>query len=519
MPNLAVLTELALNFGPFLFVLLFLFVVNRRAYIAYKSEPEDSPRAKIFRGWFIISNAATFLLIAICTIWWIYNPPTRTKLFGGKIIGLQSYEEIESPDLYFKKYEPRFVSSGDVEPKITTREEAFLISDKEAFRKKNKFLIYYRKQGANSSKILTLEYTEKTEPSYRIIYNEKADRHFLKLTAQNNSRNNYWPADAIASAFAQMKEKSAKRDNLSIGSKNKTKDVARSNKITIKLQIIETLQDERTPIGKKIEILDYLKSISTKALDAYLKFSSEKESMILTLLDLSRHTDKQLAVKSRNLLTKFNLRNYILMLVDRPNLYSVNLAREIIEKLSASDADLIFNYISHQIDKLRVKAEKELQRYTAQLRSSRQYNHLKILPHNPNLRSSPKSAIRRYNRYHLRTLRNIRSLHNLKLYRTKALIPTGTNQGDRYYVRARWSTGPESEKIVKCLTSLFFDSLIHNRSLVDEQDLMKRLNGTRYVYWYSKEWALSMANKIVNCGGNANFVNGITFATKSNNVF
>ena len=88
------------------------------------------------------------------------------------------------------------------------------------------------------------------------------------------------------------------------------------------------------------------------------------------------------------------------------------------------------------------------------------------------------------------------------------LIPTASADGDRYYVKATWEGEGE---VFQCLTKLFNEELLAERTLRQEHQVMKQLGGRRYVYWYSKNWALYIAHKIRQCGGNAIFVDGIKF--------
>ena len=88
------------------------------------------------------------------------------------------------------------------------------------------------------------------------------------------------------------------------------------------------------------------------------------------------------------------------------------------------------------------------------------------------------------------------------------LIPTASADGDRYYVKATWEGEGE---VFQCLTKLFNEELLAERTLRQEHQVMKQLGGRRYVYWYSKNWALYIAHEIRQCGGNAIFVDGIKF--------
>jgi hypothetical protein len=82
------------------------------------------------------------------------------------------------------------------------------------------------------------------------------------------------------------------------------------------------------------------------------------------------------------------------------------------------------------------------------------------------------------------------------------LAPVGSEGGDRYYVKANWD--PKDQKTAGCLTELFNKELISSRTLLEEQQMMSG-RSERLVYWYTKDWALSMAEKIKACGGNASF--------------
>lgn len=217
--------------------------------------------------------------------------------------------------------------------------------------------------------------------------------------------------------------------------------------------LIDLLQEERTDIGQKIEALDKLNSFNDEKLKKYILTSSYKEPILLTLLDLSRHTDKELAYKANNLISnRFKIDNYLLE-----------------ELLSDSESRNEATKILFRIEKIRA---------------------LKILQNIPNNISYSW----------LKKLKKEIKLGN----KTRVLIPTGSSKGDRYYVKAEWD--PENRNVVNCLTNLFYRELIHDRTLKEEADLMKRKNGKRWVYWYSKEWALYIFEKIETCSAKAFFV-------------
>jgi hypothetical protein len=83
------------------------------------------------------------------------------------------------------------------------------------------------------------------------------------------------------------------------------------------------------------------------------------------------------------------------------------------------------------------------------------------------------------------------------------LKPTAASDGDRYYVKATWK--PEDPETVSCLTKLFNSELYTKRTLSEEAALMQR-KSQRFVYWYSKDWAIDISTEIKKCGGQAEFV-------------
>jgi hypothetical protein len=81
------------------------------------------------------------------------------------------------------------------------------------------------------------------------------------------------------------------------------------------------------------------------------------------------------------------------------------------------------------------------------------------------------------------------------------LVPTGSEKGDRYYIKATWN--PNDKAAVHCLNDLFNAELAGNLSLQDDAG---KMNGhERYAYWYTKEWATSFSTKVVKCGGQASY--------------
>lgn len=231
--------------------------------------------------------------------------------------------------------------------------------------------------------------------------------------------------------------------------------------------LIDLLQDERTATETKIQVLDEVLGLDTANFKKYVEYPTRKEPMFLTILDLSRHTNRRLASKALEIANKsyFN---------------------DIVAQQLLSDEEEISKQ-AHKVLASRIDSLKVLEI----LREARE-----ILDNRPN---NEKTKIRR-------------KLDKLKeeidsTGGTRVLVPTESSQGDRYYVKAEWS--PRERKVVDCLTELFNRALITELTLKDEERLMKG-RSNRHVYWYSKDWALWIADEIERCGGRASFV-GFSF--------
>ncbi|MBN1638140.1 MAG: hypothetical protein JW866_04180 [Ignavibacteriales bacterium] len=438
MKHISQLTNLAFQFGPFLFALLFTLYISRWGYKNYNQAnlrcdpPASEKEINTYRLYFLGTAIFGFILVIISIIWW-FNIQVSYHVFAGKIVNLREYEEITSNDLYFKSI--LVTKLEENLPQI--RDEHFLFIQNEPFDNNQKFKIYYSK-GQGKVEEFSINYSSQILVEYCVDWDENSGNNILRcLTSPQSSL-------FFKSAYAQ--EFKVKSDYESFSS---TED-------RIDKYLVQLLQEERTDIGQKIEALDKLSSLEDSQLKYYIEKSIYKEPMTLTLLDLSRHTDKELAYKAKKIINdRFKIDDYLvhLLLSDSKN------REEAIEILFRIEKDRALQILNNIPIKMR----------------NSWFNDLK-----KEIEFGEKAKI---------------------------LIPTGSSKGDRYYVQAKWD--PKNSKVVECLTELFFRELIHNRTYEEEIKLMKGENGQRserWVYWYSKEWALYIAQKIENCGGKAYFV-------------
>ena len=220
---------------------------------------------------------------------------------------------------------------------------------------------------------------------------------------------------------------------------------------SISEQSIKDLQFEETVASKKIPLIEQLTQLDNENLNKCLRVNTDKELVALTILDLSRHTKAELAKKAKALSDRFDLASYIGEEIKSGD-----------EKRQGDAVDLL----------LRIKPDQAK----------------KIISGFSFLSEESKKDINKM----------------ISDGMSKVLIPTDSEQGDRYYVQASWDT--KNEEALNCLTKLFNDVLLAKRSLDQEKKKMQKLNGRRWTYWYSKEWIIAMAEAITQCGGKAYFV-------------
>ena len=208
----------------------------------------------------------------------------------------------------------------------------------------------------------------------------------------------------------------------------------------LKQNIVTALQEERTDTPTKIQLLTFIEK-DKLLLNKYLMEVTDKEPFVLTMLDLTRHTDDLLSAKAEALLADFDLAMYLSTLLETEPEHGESLVRRILSGRRDVDTAKL-----SQVDSLE------------QLLSD---------------------------------------------VERRPLVPTASRQGDRYYVRASWPTDASGAGIKKCLTAAFNEELITDRTLEKEAQVMEKLKGRRFVYWYSKEWAEYIARRIRKCGAEA----------------
>ncbi|HVO09173.1 MAG TPA: hypothetical protein VMX54_00350 [Vicinamibacteria bacterium] len=210
--------------------------------------------------------------------------------------------------------------------------------------------------------------------------------------------------------------------------------------------VVEVLQGDRSDVGSRIEAIDRV--LASGSAREVLGAPGNGTPTILTFYTLSHHSDPELAYKARRVLETGGAADMLAEDLATGSPLRRAEARTTLAGLPRADAEAIL---------ARTRAR------------------------------NPGAA---------KTL-------TLAAQPTAVPVPTGSPQGDRYYVRATWD--PKQQATVSCLTELFNRELASHRTIGDEAALM-RGRSSRVVFWYTKEWAAGIANSIRTCGATAEFV-------------
>lgn len=443
--------EAVVEYGIFAFAVMFCIFLTRWGQKKYsevctRTEPLASDKEKnTYRLYFFGVAGFGILLVIVCSIYWITKQETL-HTFEGIIRDLPMQYRVSSNELFLRQV---WLGPGGGDE---IRDEYFVAIQKKPFKENRKFKIRFSK--GENWKREQINYRSSYRPEYlwHADENNNNEMVFEEIIPTEEKIN---PSDPSSSPLSLnhgfsgvLYASELKKDN---------KETVKSNPLTrnepINVLIVELLQTERTNADKKIESLEKLNELGDEDLIEYLHHVTDKEPMVLTLLDLSRHTDAELAYKAKKLINeRFNLDDFI-----RNKLESD-------EDKERSEAELIL---------FRIEKDRAL--------------------------GIIQPLLEREENPWFNELQDRIEAGN----ETKVLIPTGSFAGDRYYVMAKWDERNNDK--VECLTKLFNTILLSDRSYEDEVSFMENRN-KRYVYWYSKEWAINISERIKNCGGKAEFI-------------
>lgn len=451
MDDITRLSQLAFQYGPFLFALLFNLVLVRWGHRMYQqactrdNPPASDKEKNTYRLYFISMSAFGVLLVIFAIGWWFLANPVQPKhIFKGEIRGLRDYEQVASSMLYFRSAWLQPVTPDA--PQI--HHEKFIFEQDRPFKPGQQFDLWFSK-GPGSFEQLSLPYSNNDYPIYQITWSETDNRVVVKEVGDN-------AATASVLLLRQAHADAPLPDKLM--SSASPVPLFKQGPLPKSLnseELMPMLQNSRNPVSSKIQLMEQLLSWDEQRLQDFLKQPGFKEPPLLIILDLTRHTDKELAYKARKVLRMHNGDTRFIapligdMLLDEDRL------------------------ISEQGKQLAQRVE---QRFAEELLS-------KLLQHYP----------ARCDAANIEPL-----LQKIRIEGTRVLVPTGTDDGDQYCIQIeRHQQSPRSEE---CLGNFFTQIEAEQaRAAIKE-------TGRTWIFGQTKEWALWAAEQLEKCGVTTRFV-------------
>ncbi len=483
-PDMLQWVQLAVRYGPFFFSILFLAVVVRWAHKTYhqvttrQNPPASKQEIETYQWTFIVSSLIGVALVFVSVAWWLKHPP-GIYVFRAQILNLKSYESLDSgasgPDTYFRPV-PRSVFPGDETP---LRNMRFIAVQLDAPFKPGQMIPVDFCKGQGKRVTFQIEYTDAdSEPSFVVEWNEEKQQNELKrVQADPRVRDAWLPLSLlISSAYAehppgplapgQMIESGKWSGQAVPPSKipmTTFENPATASPATVNSEesriearmrctrLVDVLQNPLSEVGSKIASIEDLGRFDEATFRECATSRTDGEPTLVTLLDLTRHSDAELASKARRVLARFDVDSYLVQKLKSQNAAAVKEAELVLLRLDKKNAERVLKDAGSD----QIAAQKPL-------------------------------------------LKEVASNGNARIVR-----PSGSSKGDQYFVKATWD--PQRTDVVTCLTGLFNRELANSRTPQQEAALMAGRKD-RVVYWYDKQWAIGMATKIESCGGQAQFV-------------
>jgi hypothetical protein len=449
------MTELARKFGPFFFSVLFLTYMIRWAQKKYveltsRKDPTPTPQEKIihasvFLGTFLVG----IVLVGISVRWWLHFGEEH-YVYRGVFRNLHSYEQVDSDEgvgMFF--HDETKKPNGPLGPDTDLIHNAhFVVVQPNSFVDCQRFPVNLAKGEAGNSESFEIEYRrdDESEPAFTIEWDQKLLKNIVK---REHPPIKPCSTGQIATVYASTLEASQVAKRQSKG-RFDARQAAASQRPALSADI-EVLQDTRTTVGSKLRAIQDFAALPQTDQNVALSSVTDVEPLLVTFLDLTRHSDKELAYHVITVLQNFDSDSFVIGLIRSGNSDLRTTALTDIEHMESPQVDRL-------LEKLRAQ------------------------------NGSGYSVV-------FTATRDLAKFQRLR--------PTGSPQGDRYYVRATWdSNNPD---VTGCLTKLFNSELISNRSLQQENVKMQGRNN-RLVYWYTKDWAEQIAQNVRQCGGRSEYV-------------
>jgi hypothetical protein len=326
--DLSNLSEVALQYGPFFFSLLFVLVVSRWAYGAFKETnagKNSTPQAlSTVRLVFLCSFFFGLVLVAVSVNWWLRSRPHLFE-FRGEIVDLHDYEKLASAseNLYFRR-EIRDSIDG-----IPMRNEHFLITQSTAFHKGDVFDIEFSKNNSPRNEFKIFYDGVDSYPKFRVTWDDSLHTNVLQPEKQHSAQAIRFGRTVYAAPAQTMVYQG----------KSTRRQVAQQADSPIAV-----LQDPSSDVGSKIVALDELNRVPPSVLTE--RSLPGHEPVLATLLDLTRYSDKEVSYKATAVIKRVDLDDYLLGKLNSRDKRDQADGEKVLLKLSATDSTRILGKLS-----------------------------------------------------------------------------------------------------------------------------------------------------------------------------
>ena len=452
--------ELAYQYGPFFFSLLFLVSISRWSYRNYNAAckrtnpPASEKEISALKNTYLTSFFVGTVLVLASVIWWFLFRPQR-YYFGGEIKSLEQYDNLQSDSesIFFRSH----YETAPYYQQFSQTAYFLIVGDK-PFSPGDGFDLDLYKGTFNKEKItqdrniLHVEYDPKDpSPIYELDCCDKKGQYTLKKTSTQRSS---FLNETVVYAAPSPQEADA-------GNARSSSSKPKTSSARVTVELTSPLKDPSADIGERSLILQRLQSLDREALAKALDdddsaTNASDDPLVLTILDLTRHSDKQLAYRARSVLAQLDVNLYIAARLVSSNEGTRRSAERILFRVDTTMAGQIL-----------------------QLAKSKGWKSATI---EQEIESGEK---------------------------TRVLVPTwipaekSHNAGDWYFLKVMWN--PADHHTLDCLTKLFHKELISQRTIEQERELMKQKNGVRYIYW-DEAWVLKLSDSVADCGAKFAFV-------------
>lgn len=410
--------------GPFFVSILFLVVIATWARVSYRAVCErKEPRASkeelhTHRGYFIYAVVFGSLMTIAAMIYWFVKVPVYT--FTGQVRNLGTAEALwgDSDDGTSTYIRPIFLTP---DPDGLRRNDSFIIVSRSAFSNGQEFSLQYQKAGG---RIEELTFTYEGKPlQLAIQFDEKTQRNVLVPIGRREPRQVAWSLDLIGTAYAQT--------NLPTPQRQQQPAAIRPT------DVVSALQSERLFVGSEITAIRAIAQMSPGTRNALVASEGPHEPMVITLLDLKRHSDRELSYNAATLLRPYDTKKLIAEKLQEPSLREQY--KKVLYRIPPADALAIIRSLpSRGSDLTRIKDE----------------------------------------------------LSTKTTPRLLAAIPS--SEGDRFWMTVDLPAGPRTSACVQSALGTSDHVKSGGDSIVS--------GSRRATYSYSKSWVLEAADKVERCG-------------------